>query len=192
MRAILPPVALGACVAPALRAHATLTTRNYTDRLKLPIGLGYPSDPSPLDFDAAVKDVARLVTPDTEADINMELDLGAPAAKVECIPEEMHQVIRNLWQNALDSVGKKGDVIVRTRQEGKTVIFEVIDDGPGIPDDTVDRVFTPFFTTKAPGEGMGLGLSISHQVVTSLGGRIEFESVPDGRTCFKVELPATR
>lgn len=67
---------------------------------------------------------------------------------------------------------------------------EVEDDGPGIPDELLRRVFDPFVTTKPPGQGTGLGLNISHQIVTdSHGGKLTVRSAP-GHTVFRVELPA--
>ncbi len=65
----------------------------------------------------------------------------------------------------------------------------VCDTGPGIPDDIRQRLFEPFYTTKPPGKGTGLGLHISHTVVARHGGRIDVDSSP-GNTCFVVTLPA--
>ncbi len=69
------------------------------------------------------------------------------------------------------------------------VVVAVIDDGPGIPAELLDQVFDPFVTTKAPGQGVGLGLNISHHIVTQKhGGTISFTSEP-GRTTFAIRLP---
>ena len=61
--------------------------------------------------------------------------------------------------------------------------------GPGIPDDALPRIFDPFFTTKPPGEGSGLGLSVSYGIVTELGGVLRAENCEDGGASFVVELP---
>ena len=74
-------------------------------------------------------------------------------------------------------------------RDGACARVDVIDDGPGIPDEIRDRVFDPFFTTKEVGEGTGLGLDTARRIVTErLGGSIELESEP-GRTVFHVWLP---
>jgi signal transduction histidine kinase len=101
----------------------------------------------------------------------------------------MQQVIRNLWQNALDAVEPGGHVRVRTRLDGQVVVLEVQDDGSGINREDLRRIFTPFFTTKDPGKGMGLGLAIAHQVVSQAGGVISVESLPGKGTAFRVRLP---
>lgn len=151
---------------------------------------GYPSEPSWMPFDAAVEDVIALVGPKDLVEVPLDVALGAPGAVVRCIPEEMHQVIRNLVQNAIDVVGAGGHVAVRTVLEGDELIFQVTDDGPGIPPDDLKRVFTPFFTTKAAGQGMGLGLAISRQVVDDAGGRIEVSTRLGHGTTMRVHLPA--
>jgi signal transduction histidine kinase len=82
-------------------------------------------------------------------------------------------------------------VRIRTYREGDGLVVEVGDNGPGIPEDVRPHIFDTFFTTKAPGEGTGLGLDVSRRVVTDLcGGRIDFESEP-GDTRFRVWLPLT-
>jgi len=69
------------------------------------------------------------------------------------------------------------------------VCIEVRDTGPGIPDEALPRIFDPFFTTKPPGEGSGLGLSVSYGIVTELGGVLRAENHADGGASFIVELP---
>ncbi|MBL0095508.1 MAG: HAMP domain-containing histidine kinase [Bacteroidetes bacterium] len=66
--------------------------------------------------------------------------------------------------------------------------IEVIDNGIGIPDEHVEKIFLPFFTTRPPGKGVGLGLSISHQIITAYGGQLLYEKDNEG-TKFKVILP---
>jgi signal transduction histidine kinase len=150
---------------------------------------GYPSEPSPLPLDATIRDLAKLVAPAHENSVEVELDLGAGDALVRCIPGEMQQAICNIWQNALDAVGKDGRVTLRTRREGALVSLEVSDNGCGIPSDQLGRVFTPFYTTKGPGEGLGLGLSVAYQVIHQAAGDLSLESQAGIGTRLRVRLP---
>jgi signal transduction histidine kinase len=120
--------------------------------------------------------------------VTIECSWGA-AAEVDCIPEQLEQVWSNLVSNAFHAMGHSGKLRIETEREGMTALVRVIDDGTGIAEEMRERVFTPFFTTKAPGMGTGLGLDISRRTLEEIGGRIDFESRP-GRTCFTVHLPA--
>ncbi|MBK8480358.1 MAG: response regulator [Proteobacteria bacterium] len=153
---------------------------------------GYPSDPLPMDFDAAVQDIGRLIAPKDADPVESILELQATGAQVLCIAEEMHQAIRNLWQNAIDAAPAHGHVWVRTCVERELLHFEVEDDGPGIAPDHLQRIFTPFFTTKAQGKGMGLGLAITHQIVDLAGGVVAVDTVVGKGSTFRITLPLAR
>jgi signal transduction histidine kinase len=102
---------------------------------------------------------------------------------------ELNQVWTNLIDNAVDAMGGRGVITIRTRREDGWAVVEIEDDGPGIPESVLPRVFDPFFTTKEPGRGTGLGLSTSYSIVTQRhGGSITVASRP-GLTRFTVRLP---
>ncbi|MBA9003571.1 MULTISPECIES: ATP-binding protein [Thermomonospora] len=102
---------------------------------------------------------------------------------------ELNQVWTNLIDNALYAMGGSGTLTVRTAREGDRALVEIADTGPGIPEENLERIFTPFFTTKPVGEGTGLGLDISWRIVVDRhGGDIRVESRP-GDTRFQVLLP---
>jgi CheY-like chemotaxis protein len=82
-----------------------------------------------------------------------------------------------------------GALTVRVKPESGWARIEVLDDGPGIAPENLKRLFEPFFTTKAPGEGSGLGLSVSYGIVAEHGGRLWAENRADGGAAFYVELP---
>ena len=106
--------------------------------------------------------------------------------------EQLVQVLMALLINASDAIGTQGTVEVATTPGGDaspSVTIAVSDDGKGIPRTELDRIFEPFYTTKAPGEGTGLGLSICYAIVQEHGGRIEVESVEGRGTTFRVILP---
>jgi len=104
----------------------------------------------------------------------------------------LFQVFTNLVSNALDAMPDGGTLTVRSRGAGDAVVVEVADTGCGMPPEVLQRLFTPFFTTKPPGRGMGLGLAVCREVIERLGGRIEVESKPGHGTVFTVAVPCSR
>jgi signal transduction histidine kinase len=109
--------------------------------------------------------------------------------RIEAYASELNQVWTNIIDNAVDAMNSKGEITLRTYAEDNHVIVEITDNGPGIPEEIQSRIFNPFFTTKEPGKGTGLGLHISHDIVANRHrGLLLVESQP-GRTTFKVMLP---
>jgi signal transduction histidine kinase len=101
---------------------------------------------------------------------------------------ELNQVWTNLIDNAIDAMGGKGELRIRTMRELDCAIVEIGDNGPGIPREIQSRIFDPFFTTKNVGEGTGLGLDTVMRIVRKHHGQIELKSNP-GDTRFRVRLP---
>jgi signal transduction histidine kinase len=114
----------------------------------------------------------------------------------EGAPAHLNQVFLNLLMNALQAIeaaGKpQGRIDIVTRHAGDDVTVEIADDGCGIPAEKIPKIFDPFFTTKPLGRGTGLGLSLSHGIVSDHGGRIEVESTVGVGTRFRVVLPLKR
>ena len=102
----------------------------------------------------------------------------------------MNQVWTNLIDNAIDSIGSHGTILIRTKQSKKPCACRNNDSGgQGIPKEIQPRIFEPFFTTKQLGEGTGLGLSISHRIIVDTHkGDMRFHSKP-GQTSFQVRIP---
>jgi signal transduction histidine kinase len=101
---------------------------------------------------------------------------------------ELNQVWTNLIDNAIDAMGGKGELRIRTAKELDLVLVEITDNGSGIPDHVKPHIFEPFFTTKGVGDGTGMGLDTVYRMVRAHGGDVSFESKP-GRTSFQVRLP---
>jgi PAS domain S-box-containing protein len=119
-----------------------------------------------------------------------------PVPRVHGNEAALGQVFLNLLLNAADAIAEGNpqgnEVAIAARATDGEVIVEVRDTGAGVSEDVRERMFEPFFTTKSGSTGSGLGLSISHHIVTSLGGTLVFEpSTPRG-SCFRVTLRATR
>jgi signal transduction histidine kinase len=100
----------------------------------------------------------------------------------------LNQVWTNLIDNAIDAMGGKGELKIRTAKELDFVLVEITDNGSGIPDHVKPHIFEPFFTTKGVGGGTGMGLDTVYRMVRAHGGDVSFESKP-GRTSFQVRLP---
>ena len=117
-----------------------------------------------------------------------ELDKSIP--EIACYPGDLNEVWSNLIHNAIQAMDGRGTLTIRTMREGDEMVrVEICDDGPGIPEDLIDRIFTPFFTTKPFGEGTGLGLDLARRIVVEKHrGDIRVESKP-GDTKFIVILP---
>jgi|GEM_PF-1040317 len=112
---------------------------------------------------------------------------------IACAPAQMNQVFLNLIVNAMQAIEAAqkptGKIEITTRATDGEIIVEIADDGCGIPADILPQVFDPFTTTKDVGEGMGLGLSITHGIVTDHHGRIEVDSKVGEGTRFRIILP---
>jgi signal transduction histidine kinase/BarA-like signal transduction histidine kinase len=122
--------------------------------------------------------------------------LAAGLPQVFADGHQVQQVLLNLIINAeqaMLSANGRGVLVVRTWHDAtqESVILEINDDGPGIPEDVQPKIFDPFFTTKEVGKGTGLGLTVAYAIVQEHGGRIRIESRPNSGASFFVELPVT-
>src|SRR5437588_7444261 len=122
--------------------------------------------------------------------------LAAGLPQVFADGHQIQQVLLNLVINAeqaMLSANGRGVLVVRTWHDPdrESVILEINDDGPGVPDEVQPKIFDPFFTTKEVGKGTGLGLTVAYAIVQEHGGRIRHESAPASGASFYVELPVT-
>jgi signal transduction histidine kinase len=103
----------------------------------------------------------------------------------------LKQILLNIIMNALQAMEESGGKLLVETAHGETdtVCFIITDNGPGIPIETIDRIFDRYFTTKKPGEGTGLGLFVTKSLVESMGGNINVTSRTGGGTKFTVTLP---
>lgn len=150
---------------------------------------GYRRELAPHDAWEAVRTAAAVVLPATGRKVGVELDLAGEGI-LECVAEEFNQVVTNLFQNAIEAVPEgTGLVRVTGRAEDGALTLSVKDNGGGIPPEVMGRLFTPFFTTKGPDRGTGLGLTISRRVVEGLGGTLKARSAPGEGAEFTVRVP---
>jgi PAS domain S-box-containing protein len=109
---------------------------------------------------------------------------------VYCLISQLNQVFMNLLVNAGHAIEHKGTITIRTRrQDADKVIIEIADTGKGIPPENLRRIFEPFFTTKPVGQGTGLGLSVSYNIVQRHQGQLTVDSEPGRGSTFRITLP---
>jgi len=111
--------------------------------------------------------------------------------KILCNPDELNQVWTNVIQNAVHAIKGKGTLTISLFEEGDHVSVEIKDSGSGIPQEIVEKIWDPFFTTKDQGQGTGLGLGIVKGIIDKHKGKISVESQP-GSTTFKISLPINK
>jgi two-component system sensor histidine kinase RegB len=104
-------------------------------------------------------------------------------------PRAVSQALRSLVTNAQDAAPPNTTVVVAVRRDGKTLSISIRDRGPGMPGEVLARIGEPFFTTKAPGRGMGLGLFLARAVIEGVGGTLQIDSTAGDGTEVRVELP---
>ncbi|MFC3607502.1 ATP-binding protein [Stutzerimonas tarimensis] len=155
-----------------------------------------------LDFGRAAGQPARLIGAEVLARsaaaavadelerYRVRLSLEAPAEPLSCRvdPARFEQALTNLLRNAAQA-SPGGQVALRWWCEGNRLLFQVEDDGPGVPEEHRAALFEPFFTTKPVGEGSGLGLAVAHGVVAEYGGRIELVQGRLPGAAFRLGLP---
>ena len=191
--------------------------RDLRETPDLPLNLKEHLDdvlPATLDgikrVNAIVTDLRRFARGDPEAHAEYDLNAEVQSALrivhgqlIHCLVEtdlgdvgpmvgrsrQLVQVLVNLLANAGQATAAGGRIRITTRREGDKVRVSIQDTGEGMSPETLKRLFQPFFTTKPPGLGTGLGLAVAHGIITSHGGRIEVESRLREGTCFTLHLP---
>ncbi len=158
----------------------------------------------PADVNQVVENMMALVRSLLKKNIiSAELELAAANPTLFASPQQLAQVLMNLVNNSVEAItgvpgyfekahlsaGKGGKIRVRTMNRGDEILVELHDNGPGIPEADLERIFDPFFTSKKP-MGMGVGLSICHGIIEDHHGRISAANAPGGGTVFTIALPA--
>jgi two-component system cell cycle sensor histidine kinase/response regulator CckA len=145
--------------------------------------------PVPVDLNQLVGNVTRVLQPLLGEAIELVTRLSPSLARVSANPHRIGQVIMNLVVNARDAMPSGGRLTIETSNVGQTVMLAVGDTGSGMDDETRARLFEPYFTTKEPGRGSGLGLATVYDVVTQCGGQISVTSDAGAGSTFKIYLP---
>ncbi len=173
----------------------------------------------PTDINALCDEYLRLSyhglrAKDKSFNTDFKTDFDESIGKINIVPQDMGRVLLNLYNNAFYAVNEKSKnpegfenprgldaykplVSVTTKVSSPSplergrgeVIITVTDNGNGIPQNIVDKIFQPFFTTKPTGSGTGLGLSLSYDIIKAHGGEIKVETKVEGGTTFIIQIP---
>jgi PAS domain S-box-containing protein len=157
-------------------------------------------DVKAIDLNHAIETTVTVAKNEWKYVADVTLDLAPDLPAVACNPSEINQVLLNLIVNAAHAIGdvvgrdgkSKGEINIATRANDECVVITVADTGCGIPEAIRDKIYDPFFTTKAIGKGTGQGLAIAHRIIRERhGGTIECESTVGKGTQFVIRLPVT-
>jgi PAS domain S-box-containing protein len=158
--------------------------------------LKQPQPKQLFDINDLIKDVLKLRKyTQRKNNIIVKTNFDPELPLVTVGPIRMRQVFMDIITNAeyfMFEAHEKGTLTIATEKAGEVVRASFTDDGPGIPPENLGQIFNPFFTTKEVGQGIGLGLSICHGIVTERGGKIYVESELDKGSTFVVELPISQ
>jgi two-component system NtrC family sensor kinase len=152
---------------------------------------GEPETAVPFDLATELNAAVRIARSQLRSGQVLHADFKQPSPALCGMPRQISQVALNLIVNAIQASPDDGEVFVSAGSSNGEAVFRVRDNGSGIAPDVLERLFTPFVTTKAAGMGTGLGLAVAHGMVKAHGGRIVVSSDVGAGTMFEVFLPAS-
>jgi PAS domain S-box-containing protein len=160
----------------------------------------------PLHLDSLIKEAVKLLRPILPSTISIKQQVDTTTKSILADPTQAHQILMNLCTNAFHAMEKTGGTLEITlknselsrtdlppltgAQPGTYVVLSVGDTGTGIPQEIREKIFDPYFSTKGVGKGSGMGLAITHGIITRYGGFINVESNPGAGSIFHVFFPA--
>jgi two-component system NtrC family sensor kinase len=145
---------------------------------------------SEVNLSQLVEEAVQLVEKEASyKEIEFVQEVDASLDSIRSDAYQLRQVLINLLTNAIHATGPKGRIKIRLQKDGEQAILTIQDTGQGIPQEDLERIFEPFFSTKPTGEGTGLGLFVTRGIVEKLGGTIEAESRLGEGTDFRITLP---
>jgi signal transduction histidine kinase len=178
--------------------------QDLVDKLRVFGSASEQQSASPIDIIAEARSTVQLAQPSLKQGLQLELDIRQPSAFAVANKADVHRVLINFLYNANDAIGETGTIKVSVREEavrsecascamkfsGRYVALAVSDNGRGVDPAIADRLFEPLITSKASGQGGGLGLSTVHGIVHRLGGHLGLVPSPGGGSCFSAYFVA--
>lgn len=144
-----------------------------------------------IDINEVIQSVCNVALPEISKTAELILQFS-DLPPVECKPAHIGQTVLNMLLNASKAIKEQGKITLSTEHRNSQIYITVEDNGDGIPPDVLPRIFDPFFTTRTVGEGTGLGLSVSRDIIKSHGGDINVESTQGVGTRFEITLPGSK
>jgi PAS domain S-box-containing protein len=187
------------------RAHYSSARATELIQQMLTFSRGQRSTLRPVAPDAVVGDTLKLVHATLSATVQVRAQFAEPLPDVMADPVQLEQVLMNLCINSRDAMNNQGELAIEVRAvdvdgavcvscqqtvRGRFVDLSTTDNGPGISTAVMERMFEPFFSTKQPGQGSGMGLATVHGIVHEHKGHILVTNVERGGACFRILLPA--
>ncbi len=189
-------------------SHGDRANRIVQDMLMMSRGAG---EFRSIDINTLLEEHARLAyhsarATDPNFNVDLQNDLDPEAGEIYAIPQDLGRVFLNMVTNACYATNEKRSaladsngsaesyfptLVVGTRRDGEQVVVKIRDNGPGVPDEVLEKMFNPFFTTKPTDQGTGLGLAISSDIIRQHGGSIRVDTEPGEFTEMIIELPIT-
>jgi signal transduction histidine kinase len=162
---------------------------NLVGAIKSHVHMDRMSDRQPTNIHKDIENTITLLGHKfREKNITVKKNFCTDLRDINAYVGELNQVWTNLLDNAIYAVPKNGEISIETKCTANDITVKIIDNGPGIPQDIVSRIYDPFFTTKKVGEGTGIGLDIVLRIIKRHDAEIKVNSVP-GRTVFTVCIP---
>ncbi len=143
----------------------------------------------PIDMREAVRDTLRLAEPALQSKVELRAALPGEPVMVEGDQSQLQQAIINIVLNARDALPDGGVIAVSLHADQAVATLTISDDGPGMDEETRTRIFEPFYTTKPPGSGTGLGMAITYGIIQGHHGTVSVDSAPGRGTTFAITLP---
>ena len=141
-----------------------------------------------VDIHSGIESTLTLVHHELKNRIKVHKEYGK-LPPVSCYPNQLNQVFMNIFINASQAIEGKGDIHIKTRVDNGNALVQIQDNGHGIPEESLNKIFNPGFTTKGVGIGTGLGLSIVYQIIKDHNGKIDVTSDERKGTKVIISLP---
>ena len=147
---------------------------------------------TPVDLNELVSHAAKIASYSKQYKQALQVNLFEGKATVHANRGEIEQVVLNIIINALHATSKGGDVVVTVDEADSNYVVSIKDSGVGISEENLQKIFSPFFTTKPIGEGTGIGLAISKNIIAAHNGALAVESTVNVGSCFTISMPKLR
>jgi len=140
------------------------------------------------DVHEGIDSTLTLLSGEISSAISIQKEYG-DLPEIEGFPGKLNQVFMNILSNAVQAIGQKGEIVIKTRLDEHMVHISITDSGKGMTEEVRKRIFEPFYTTKEMGKGSGLGLAISYNIISQHHGKIIVNSEPGKGTEFILSIP---